>query len=309
MFLIKINSNSLGDNIAAMHVIERFRNIKTPGERIGVIADKTEYYGKSYPEFDFHSKKEFDFHEREKADFHKLDDKWILNDIVYDDYQGITFRFYEGLIEGIARQLGVTDSNLLNKYPKIDYYNPEIEREKLITFSMHSTAQLKHWNYPNGWKILTNKLKKAGYKVANVDFHESWGYGNNMDQVPDNCIKCNGLSIRETSELINKSELFIGLSSGLSWVAHALHTPVVMISGMTKLEYEFKHSILRIGAQSKCRDCFSSRQYHFPNNDWLWCPVYKGTEKAFECSSSITPDHVFDSIMIWLESGKKSIFI
>lgn len=302
MYLVKIPSKSLGDVIAALHVIERFRQIKTPGEKIGVIVNNHEHYHKSYPMFKFYSL------ELEPTLVYKPLG-WILEGEFYDKFKRLSFFLHENLIESIARQMEVPDSDVIYDYTKIDYYNPEAIKEKIITFSMHSTAQLKHWNYPNGWEILIDKLKNIGYKVINVDFHGSFGAPGYFNFIPDNCIKMQGLNLKEVSEIINKSEFFIGLSSGLSWLAHSLQVPVVMISGMTNLEYEFKKSILRIGAQSECRNCFSNPKYTFDSGDWLWCPVHKGTEREFECSKSITPDHVFNNIQRWIKSDKKEIFI
>jgi len=302
MFLIKIQSKSLGDNIASMHVIEKFRKSKTPNERIGVIAHNTEHYIKSYPMFDFYPLDK----EPIKS---KSTGEWIISNSSYEYFQRIFFKLHEGLIEGVARQLGISDSDSVSTFPLIDYRSPKIKKEKIITFSMHSTSQLKHWNFENGWEILIDKLKNIGYKVINVDYHESFGAQGYFNPIPNNCIKRNGLELKNVSELIKKSEFFIGISSGLSWLAHSLETPVVMISGMSKPECEFKKSILRIGAQSACRNCFTERNNKFDPKDWLCCPEFKGTDRAFECSKSINPQHVFESIILWIESDKKETFI
>ena len=294
MFLIKIQSKSLGDTIAAMYVIEKFRLKVTPNEKIGVIGDKTEYYIRSYPEFVFYPL------ELEPI-YNHIDGKWKISGDSYDDFQRIYYKLHEGLVEGIARQLGVTDHNIVDEFPTIDYYDPDAAIvEKTITFSMHSTAQLKFWNYPDGWRILIDLLKGEGYYLINIDYTPSYGNNGHWNEVPDNCTIKSGLSIEEASALINKSEFFIGISSGLSWLAHALHKPVVMISGMSKPECEFKKSILRIAGESECRGCFNNKNKPFDSNDWMWCPEYKDTPKQFICSKSITPEYVFEKIKSWI---------
>lgn len=302
MYLIKVPSESLGDLISTLHVIEKFRELKTPNEKIGIIANKTEHYIKSYPMFKF-----YPLELEPTLVYNPLG--WILEGQFYDKFKRLKYFLHENLMESIARQLEVPDSDVIYNFPKIDYRDTTIQKEKLITFSMHGTAQVKHWNYPNGWEILIDKLKDIGYKVVNVDFHESFGAPGYFNPVPDNCVKMNGLNLKETSDIINRSEFFIGISSGLSWLAHSLKIPVVMISGMTRLDYEFKKSILRIGSQAECRNCFSNPKNTFDPNDWLWCPEHKGTEREFECSKSITPDHVFENIQKWLELDKPEIFI
>jgi hypothetical protein len=36
--------------------------------------------------------------------------------------------------------------------------------------------------------------------------------------------------------------------------------------------------------------------YKFDRGDWYWCPVFKGTERQFECHKSITAEMVIDQI-------------
>jgi len=43
------------------------------------------------------------------------------------------------------------------------------------------------------------------------------------------------------------SEFFMGVSSGLSWVAWGCGKPVIMISDCTPLDHEFQTNMIRIG--------------------------------------------------------------
>ena len=89
---------------------------------------------------------------------------------------------------------------------------------------------------------------------------------------------------------INHCEFFIGTSSGLSWIAHAVGKPVVMISGFTKPWNEFTTNVERIHNDNVCNGCWNTHQ--FDNQNWKWCPE----EKDFECSKEISFEMVKDSI-------------
>jgi hypothetical protein len=32
----------------------------------------------------------------------------------------------------------------------------------------------------------------------------------------------------------------------------------------------------------------------------MWCPEHKDTDRHFECTKSITPEHVFRSVIEWV---------
>jgi autotransporter strand-loop-strand O-heptosyltransferase len=87
------------------------------------------------------------------------------------------------------------------------------------------------------------------------------------------------------------ADFFIGLSSGLSWLAWAVDVPVVMISGFTKAYNEFS-TPYRIINESVCNGCWNDVNVKFDRADWFWCP-YK---KDFECSKQISVETVLQAI-------------
>ena len=91
-------------------------------------------------------------------------------------------------------------------------------------------------------------------------------------------------------------EFFIGLSSGLSWLAWGLGKQVVMISNFTNEEHEFMFNCTRIVNRSVCNGCWNNPMFKFDKGDWYWCPEHKGTERQFECHKSITSDMVIEQI-------------
>jgi autotransporter strand-loop-strand O-heptosyltransferase len=110
----------------------------------------------------------------------------------------------------------------------------------------------------------------------------------------DNCDQLIDKSMDSTIEWIAQSEFFIGLSSGLSWLAWALDVPVIMISNFTDADHEF--SCHRPINTNVCHGCWNKPQYTFDKGDWNWCPVNKNTDRQFECQKSITPEMVIEKI-------------
>jgi autotransporter strand-loop-strand O-heptosyltransferase len=156
-----------------------------------------------------------------------------------------------------------------------------------VTIANESTAGVKYWNNPNGWRELIDYLTSKGYKVINVS-KES----NRMDGVT----KLKDTSIESTMNCIHHSEFFIGLSSGLSWLSWALGKHVVMISNFTEPDHEFTSNCTRITNPSVCNGCWNNPMFKFDKGDWNWCPEHKDTSRQFECHKSITPQMVIDKI-------------
>ena len=172
--------------------------------------------------------------------------------------------------------------------PKIDFTPKERPMiEKYVTIANESTAGLKYWNNPNGWKELVSYLKKLGYFVINVSNN-----GENIEGV----LKIEDTSIENTMNYIHHSEFFIGLSSGLSWLSWALGTHVVMISNFTEPDHEFTTNCTRITNPSVCNGCWNNPLFKFDKGDWNWCPEHKGTSRQFECHKSITSEMVIEKI-------------
>ena len=89
---------------------------------------------------------------------------------------------------------------------------------------------------------------------------------------------------------------FIGIGSGLSWLAWTLNIPTVLISGFSDPISEFEgEDVVRIFNNSVCNSCFN--RHKFDPGDWNWCPDQRGTERQFECTKSITGKMVINKIV------------
>ncbi len=97
--------------------------------------------------------------------------------------------------------------------------------------------------------------------------------------------------LQERARWLKHAEFFVGLSSGLSWLAWAVGTPVVMISGFTHPLNEFT-TPYRVVNYHACNSCWNDVRHRFDHADFLWCPRHKDTPRQFECTRLITADHV-----------------
>jgi autotransporter strand-loop-strand O-heptosyltransferase len=102
-------------------------------------------------------------------------------------------------------------------------------------------------------------------------------------------------TLNDLIELLQESEFFIGISSGLSWLSWACNIPTVIISGFTDVDLEpLEGGVIRIINKDVCHGCWS--KHEFDAGDWNWCPEHKGTERQFECSKNITSESVIKEI-------------
>jgi len=168
--------------------------------------------------------------------------------------------------------------------PRIIKTSSKFTGSKYITIATNSTAGCKFWTR-EAWQEVINYLHIQGYDIINTSLEENPFV---------NCIVLADKSIISTMECIKNSEFFIGLSSGLSWLAWALDKEVIMISNFTEAEHEFK--CLRPVNKNVCHGCWNDPKYKFDKGDWNWCPINKDTERQFECQNSITPDMVIEQI-------------
>ncbi|VVE21587.1 autotransporter strand-loop-strand O-heptosyltransferase [Pandoraea anhela] len=164
--------------------------------------------------------------------------------------------------------------------------------EPYVCIASQSSSQCKYWNHPTGWIETVSFLKEAGYRVLCIDREMVNGHGIHWNQIPYGAEDFTGdLPLQERAGLLMHAEFFVGLSSGLSWLAWALHVPVVMISGFTHPQNEFETPFRVINFHA-CNSCWNDTHVEFDHKDFLWCPRHAGTPRQFECSRLITPRHV-----------------
>jgi autotransporter strand-loop-strand O-heptosyltransferase len=173
--------------------------------------------------------------------------------------------------------------------PKLKLFN--VPKKKKVGIGFHSTAQSKYWNNPDGWQAVIDHLDALGYECM-IYSKEGDGYMNNF--YPKGVTIFKGGNLQEVIDDLSTCEFFIGLGSGLSWLAWACKLPVVLISGFSEKWAETKLDTYRVINENVCHGCFNSER--LDAGDWNWCPLHKGTDRQFECTKQITSEMVIKEI-------------
>jgi len=169
-------------------------------------------------------------------------------------------------------------------------------REPYVCIAVQATGQAKYWQHPTGWLQTVAYLQAKGYRVLCID-KEKWqvsgGSGNAIPYGAEDFTGAHPLA--ERVELLYHADFFVGLGSGLSWLAWAVGIPVVLISGFSLPIAEF-YTPYRVINYHVCNGCFSDSRIEFSTQDFSWCPRQAHTERQFECTRFITPEQVQGAI-------------
>lgn len=280
--LIQLDSRSIGDTLAWFPYVEEFR--KKHNCKVYCVTFWNSWFINQYPEITFLEPggggdiKELYAHyfigwyqpidtNRNPNDYRKIPLQKTASDILGLEYKEII--------------------------PKIEI--PDGARpieEKYVCIAQYSTANTKHWHYPcknsnKGWQIIVDWLNAQGYKVMVISKQET-----KLKNVID---RTGNFPIEHRINELKHCEFFIGIGSGLSWLAWAIGKKVVMMSGFSNPICEFKTNIINVHNFNVCNGCFN--RYMFDRGDWNWCPDHKDTDRQFECSINITPQMVIDRII------------
>jgi autotransporter strand-loop-strand O-heptosyltransferase len=167
-------------------------------------------------------------------------------------------------------------------FPKKD----RLIKGKYIVIAPESTAGCKEWPREN-WNVLVTLLKQLNYQVVVLSKNE-------MDT--PNSINYYNQPFGVVAGVLRHADLFVGLSSGLSWFNWALNKKTIMINGFTSKEHEFQTKVVRVRNEDVCNSCWVNPNFTFDAGDWDWCPIWKGTDKQHICQKSVTPYQVFSKI-------------
>ena len=281
---ISFGSKSLGDTLAWFPYVEEFR--KKHGCDLIVSTFLNDLFKDQYPEMEFvepgsvvhnisaqYNIGWYYIHEEGSEDsldtnVHKVDFKHIPLQQTSSDILGFDYKEIR---------------------PKLNL--PKVEKKKKVGIGIHSTAQSKYWNNPTGWQEVVDYLRKLGYEVM-IYSREEDGYMGNKH--PYGTTKFKGGSLQEVINDLSTCEFFIGLGSGLSWLAWACELPIVLISGFSEKWAETTLDTYRVINENVCHGCFNWGR--LDAGDWNWCPKHKGTERQFECTKEITSEMVIEQI-------------
>jgi len=302
---VLFGSNALGDNIAWIPYVEEYR--KTYNTKVILYTNFNYLFDKVYPDIIFTDINDpdniNDVDKKFKIDYgpefyikdgkYKTEEWYIVNkkfdnDVEYFDYRTQSLQSNAALI------LGLSKNEIVSKVNIPDNNGPKI-KGKYVVVAIQSTAQLKYWNNVVGWGRLFDFLKKNGYKVVIIDKYKSFGTVGFYNEAPKGknvIFKTGNIPLSERIIDIKYADMMITISSGLAWLSWAIGTPVVMISGFTKPWNEFQSNVERVYNDKVCNGCWNDISVKYDIFNWMSCP----RNKAFECSTSIEPRQVIDSV-------------
>jgi autotransporter strand-loop-strand O-heptosyltransferase len=160
--------------------------------------------------------------------------------------------------------------------------------EPYVCIAAQSTNQAKYWNNGHGWAEVVVHLKSLGYRVLCIDRQARHGQGFVWNHIPYGAEDFTGdIPLQERVDLLRHASFFIGLGSGLSWLAWAAGIPVVLISGFSLPNSEF-YTPWRVFSSHGCNGCWDDTSVDFDHQDFLWCPHHRDTPRQYECSRLIT---------------------
>jgi autotransporter strand-loop-strand O-heptosyltransferase len=284
---IVLKANALGDSIGWMGQVERYQ--KATGDEVDVFCKFVDIFGakniniypKSSPLIDNTYEQSF------AIDYYNWERPSRFTNKVRGIKEG-------GLIQMASEVLGFEEIHEVKPTLKLKLKDIKLRRPTVSLASL-STMQQRLWTLNGGWNRVISYLKGRGIDVVSLDQHAQFGKGVSRGDIPDVTSipsaskNKTGLSIRLAASYINKSLFFMGLSSGLSWLAWALNKPVVMVVGSISERFHFKNPYF-VQNKNVCHACWD--KHDIVKNDWYWCPE----NKDFECTRQITPEMVIEKI-------------
>lgn len=297
--LIKFCSKSLGDTLAWIPYVEEFRKIY--GGNIYCFTFMNDMFKKTYPEIKFLEQWVIDKKPNNYFDriynlgvfYSKLNKVTFKNSVSFSktpiDYRKIPLQKVACDILGLPYS---EMRPIVNKKPETPliinnsdshiYLRELIGNKKYVCISEHSTAKCKYWNNPNGWQIIIHYLNSLGYSVCVISKEPT-----NLKSIID---LTGTKSIFSVINILSDCDFYIGVPSGLAWLAWAIYKPVIMISGFSKPYTEFKSENYRVFNKKVCNGCYN--KHLFNKSDWNWCPE----DNNFECSRMISSEMVIEKI-------------
>ena len=285
---IHLSTPSLGDTIAWLPQVEEYRLTVAPeGAQIDVVLDWHfgELFYSTYPFLNFVSGAQ----KGPSGEPYAYDASFTIGCHEPSDLR-------RNIIKVATDELGLPHIDIRPKLALPANLKNNFKKP-YVCIATQSTAQFKYWNNPTGWYETVNYLKTLGYEVVCIDQHECYGIEGRWNNTPVNAIRKNEFNdgVKKPpiplSERINDlyfCDFFIGLSSGLSWVAWAMSKPVVLIAGGSAEKQEF-YTPYKVINYEVCHCCAGDPDCEpFDRGNWTWCPKHGGTEREFECSRKIT---------------------
>ena len=260
--LIAFVSNAIGDTLAWIPYIEEFR--KKHKCKVHCVTFHNNLFKTEYPDIYFID----GYHSTDKISYFK-DMFNKMGEEPYAIYQ-IGWFVYQQEMDVGQNRMGVNIPNNPFNIPLqraaadglgLPYkeIRPKLERSNLLSpitgryvaiseYASNYGGRNKMWTRKDGWQDVVDWLNQNGYKVIVISKERTRLKGV-IDLTGDD------YSLKDRINHIQHADLFIGVSSGLAWLAWGIGVPVVMISNATSELHEFQSGNTRILDKPKCDDC------------------------------------------------------
>ncbi|MCR5752784.1 MAG: autotransporter strand-loop-strand O-heptosyltransferase [Kiritimatiellae bacterium] len=284
--LLKFSAGALGDTIAWFPYAEKFQKKHGCAVECTMSADLVELLAAQYPEMTLSAVPEVKTAEPYAS--------YRVGLFFGGDQTCQPYDFRQvGLAQTAGHILGVDPQETP---PRMPPPRPRTVMEPYVCIAAKGTNLAKSWLNGFGWEQVVEHLKSLGYRVLCIDRDRTSGQGWTWNHIPYGAEDFTGnLPLPERVALLQHAEFFVGLSSGLSWLAWAAGTPVVLISGFSLPICEFQ-TPYRVHNTHVCHGCWNASDVTFDRTDYFWCPRHKGTDSQFECTRAITGRQVIRTI-------------
>ena len=285
---IKFPVGTLGDIIGWLPYADRFQKKHECVAELTMAKNLVEIFAAQYPNLFFTAMP------ADKPKFQKPYASYYLGLFFRgnDTHQPIDFRKV-GLHRTAGYILGVDPRE---EAPKVRLGSERKIKERYVCIATKSSSQAKFWNNGQGWEQVVKYLKDIGYRVLCIDKESVYGQGFVWNRMPQGVENFTGnLPLQERIALLEHADFFIGLGSGLSWLAWCTKIPVILISGFSLPNCEF-YTPYRVFNSHGCNGCWDDVNVNFDHYDYFWCPKFKNTSRQFECTRLITGKQVIGHI-------------
>ncbi|MEB5920772.1 autotransporter strand-loop-strand O-heptosyltransferase [Franconibacter daqui] len=289
--LISFPTGTLGDLIGWVPYAERFRKTWRCQTDCTLAQPILDLFRPAYPELNFFTPETW---QAERGEAQAPYATYRVGLFFHGDLDRQPYDFRQvGLHRTAGHILGVDPDEII---PDLRTRSPRQIAEPYVCIATQSTSQAKFWNNGSGWHEVIDFLKAEGYRVICIDKEKVVGRGYVWNKIPHGAEDFTGnLPLRDRVALLEHADFFIGLGSGLSWLAWASRTPVVLISGFSLPNSEF-YTPWRVINTHVCNGCWDDVRLDFDHQDYFWCPRHKGTDRQYECTRFITGKQVISQL-------------
>jgi autotransporter strand-loop-strand O-heptosyltransferase len=164
-------------------------------------------------------------------------------------------------------------------------------KQSYICISSHASSIYKEWiNTTSRDKLVCFLRDLLGYDVYSIDLEKDNTAGPLCKtSISEYSIDNTGdIPLIERIKILSNADFFIGVSSGLSWLAWTCGIPVVLISGFTSPITEFK-TPYRVINRYECNSCWNDEKIKWDMSSTN-CPRKKNNcfrDDFLMCTSSI----------------------